>query len=190
MQLNLCQIVRQNTLYSAPARRENIDKLQNREEEGIGKRDGQVWGRKLSCCCSILRDVWLYLEVSPEIWSMPSWAFSPSFSHFPSIPWLIIPTFIFILYFFTRSLRVRISNARASAASLLVCLFYISLLLFLLAVRCSSVWNVSAKSWRESICPSLPLSLSLILTCVSSSAQRPPVSLPVSLLPLLRKRSS
>ncbi len=93
MQLNLCQMVRQNTLYSAPARRENKDKLQNREQEGIGKRDGQVWGRKLSCCCSILRDDWLYLDVSPEIWSMPSWAFSPSFSRFPSIPLLMIPIF-------------------------------------------------------------------------------------------------
>ncbi len=122
MQLNLCQMVRQNTLYSAPATRENKDKLQNREQEDIGKRDGQVWGRKLSCCCSILWDVWLYLDVSPESWSMPSCAFSPSFSRFLSIPWLLIPTFIFI------SLRVRISNTRASAAS------FISL-------SCCSCWS-------------------------------------------------
>ncbi len=179
MQLNLCQVVRQNTLYSAPATRENKDKLQNREQEGIGKRDGQVWGRKLSCCCSILWDVWLYLDVSLESWSMPSCAFPPSFSRFLSIPLTINTNFY--LYFFT---------CQDFKHTCQRCLFYISLLLFLLVVRHSSVWNASAKSWRESICPSLPLSLSLILTCVSSSAQRPPVCLPVSLLPLLCKRSS
>lgn len=158
--------------------RENNDTFQNGEREGI-------WSRFEDVSWAAVQ----YSETSGYIWRSPlrshlARAPFPSFLPF-SVKTMTNNTNYSTWRGRTRSLRVRIWNTRASAAVLLVYLFYISLLLFLLLAR-RSVWNAAAKSWRESICPSLPLSLSLILTCVSSSALRPPASLPVSLLPLLQ----
>lgn len=174
MQLNICQMVRQNSLYSAPAMTENKDKLQNREQEGTGKRFEDVsWAAVVQ-----------YSETSGYIWTSPLRSGPCQDGPFPP-PFLIFHQSLTNNTNFStwwgrmRTLRVRISNARASAASSV-------------SLSCCSCGpcETPRPSRGERAYAHLCLSLSLILTCVSSSAQRPPVRLPVSLLPLLRKRSS
>ncbi len=169
MQLNLCQMVRQNTLYSAPARRENKDKLQNREQEGIGRGTGRF--EDVSWAAVVQ-----YSETTGYIWTSPLRSGPCQFGPFPP------PFFPFSFNPLTNDTNFSTWRGRNAfftcqdfKRTCQRCLFTRLPLLYLSPVvpvgrSRSSVWNASAKSWRESICPSLPLSLSLILTCVSSSA--------------------